>query len=104
MKETLVETLSGSGAIAPLDGDGEVIPAIYLVAIYDTLRSVGGGEYIRTGCQIRGTVRKENDLPFMVSSVGKHYTLTINDGRKLDFFFRNQRGTIANSGGMRSVT
>jgi hypothetical protein len=57
------------------------------------------GQFIpHPGPRLEGTVTKPNDPVFMVENVGKYFTLSLADGRKLDFFFLDQKGSIANSG------
>ncbi len=93
----LVESPSGTRHLAP-KGGGEAVEVRYKLSVYRKMLDVGNGEHIPGMLQIQGQIYKPGDAIFTIQNVGKYFTLSLEDGRHLDFFFRDQDGSIANSG------
>ena len=93
----LVESPSGTGHLVP-KGGGEDVEVRYRLFVYRKMLDAGNGEYIPGMLQIQGEIYKPGDAIFTIQNVGKYFTLSLEDGRRLDFFFRDQDGSIANNG------
>ena len=96
-KLVLLESPSGSGHMIPRGG-GAAIKVHYEVRVYQRMIEAMPGEFIPGGLRIEGKVWNLKDQLFALRNVGKYYTLCLADGRKLDFFFRDQDASIANTG------
>jgi hypothetical protein len=93
----VVESPSGTGHLIPKDG-GETIEVRYKLQVFRRMLPAGAGEFVPGALRIEGKIRKPNDQVFALRTVGKYFTLSLKDGRKLDFFFWDQDGSIANTG------
>jgi hypothetical protein len=88
-----INRASGSGYIIPKDGV-EKTPVGYEIVVH---RMMLNGE-VPGSLRIDGMVKNLHDHSCNMRSVGKYFTLFLSDGRRLDFFFRDQNGSIANCG------
>lgn len=70
----------------------------YDLRVYRKMIPAGGGEAIEGPLRIEGRVWHPTDELFRLKNVGKYFTLSLRDGRKFDFFFRDQNGSVANCG------
>jgi hypothetical protein len=77
---------------------GDDIRVKYAIRVVREILEVAPGQFIPGRFRIEGSLTKPDDALFTVRNVGKYFTLTLEDGRRLDFFFRDQNGTIANTG------
>lgn len=93
----LVESPSGTGHLVP-KGGGEAIEVRYRLSVYRNMLHAGNSEYIPGLLQIQGEVCKPGNAIFTIQNVGKYFTLSLEDGRRLDFFFRDQNGSITSTG------
>jgi hypothetical protein len=93
----LIENLAGIGiCCGKKDGDSHRVR--YEIRVLQGRISTSRGEGVAGTNRIEGRVFHISDSYFAIRSVGQYFVLTLKDGRKLDFFFKDQYGTIANTG------
>jgi hypothetical protein len=88
-----IDRASGSGYVIPRGGV-EKTPVGYEIVVH---RMMLNGD-VPGSLRIEAIIKNLHDDLFTIRNVGKYFTLLLSDGRRLDFFFRDQNGSIANCG------
>lgn len=88
-----IDRASGSGHLIPKGGIDKT-PVAYELVVY---RMMLNGD-VPGSLRIEGTIKSLQDDFFNLRNVGKYFTLLLSDARRLDFFFKDQNGSIANCG------
>lgn len=96
-KWELIESPSGTGHLVP-KGGGESTTVQYDLNVFRRMIETSPGQFIPGLPRIEGRISNRKDQYFTIRNVGHYYTLFLKDGRKLDFFFQDQDGSIANAG------
>jgi hypothetical protein len=93
----LIENLAGIGHVVS-KASSESHQVHYDIRVLQQQIPTARGQTISGFQRIEGRVSHISDLSFAIRSVGQSFVLTLKDGRKLDFFFKDQYGSIANTG------
>jgi hypothetical protein len=93
----LIANLAGIGNVVTKTG-GEPHRVRYEIQVLQRQISTGRGESVPGVNRIEGRVSHTSDSSFAIRNVGQYFVLTLEDDRKLDFFFKDQYGSIANTG------
>ena len=101
MREELLENLRGSGEVSREHG-AAVGNRRYHITIWQELHNSGAISDMRDGAdgrkKIMGTIELLNDEAYAL--IGAPLVLTLDDGRRLPFFFRSTEGAITARGAL----
>jgi hypothetical protein len=92
----LIDTIEDSGTVT--SGSGEHATVHYVLHVYQ--KEIAAGHAQDGNATIAGLTSYEGRVSPVCFALGQDLTLELQDGRKLKFFFKDTRGSIATKGAL----